>query len=263
MKTIRIGLIGDFNPQVTAHGAIPKALALAAQAVGAPVPDPARTEASATSRAGDRRSPVGAIEPVWLATGRIVPQDTRQFAGFAGLWCVPASPYASMEGALWAICFARENKLPFLGTCGGFQHALIEYARNALGLGDADHAETNPDGSSLIVTPLACSLVEQTGTVRLKAGSRIGRACGETITEGYHCRFGLNPAFQSQLEGGELEFTGWDEQGEVRAFELRSHPFFVATLFQPERSALTGAAHPLICAFLSAMEAPPPPTRHL
>ena len=54
MKTFRVGLIGDFNPQVTAHDAIPKALALAAQAVGAPVADPARTEESATSSAGDR-----------------------------------------------------------------------------------------------------------------------------------------------------------------------------------------------------------------
>ena len=253
MKTFRVGLIGDFNPHVTAHRAIPRALALAAKVVGAPVPAPARAEASASSPAGDRRSPVDAIEPVWLTTDNIVPHDPWQFAGFAGLWCVPGSPYVNMEGALWAIRFARENKLPFLGTCGGFQHALIEYARNALGLRDADHAETNPDGSSLIVTPLACSLIEQTGTVRLKAGSRIGRACGETITGSYHCRFGLNPALQSQIEDGDLEFTGWSEQGEVRAFELRPHPFFVATLFQPERSALTGVAHPLVCAFLGAM----------
>src|SRR5206468_9697656 len=100
--------IGDFNPNVTAHQAIPKALALAAEATGCPV------------------------EPVWLATDQVRVDDEQQFAGFDGLWCVPASPYASLEGALWAIRFARERGVPFLGTCGGFQHALLEYARNVV-----------------------------------------------------------------------------------------------------------------------------------
>ncbi|MSU57190.1 MAG: hypothetical protein EXS35_03235 [Pedosphaera sp.] len=229
MAAKRIGLIGDFNPDVIAHRAIPKALALAAADVGCEV------------------------EPVWFATDKIVLNDARQFADFAGLWCVPASPYASMAGALWAIRFARENKIPFLGTCGGFQHALIEYARNVVGICDADHAETNPDALNSIISPLACSLVEQTGAIRLKENSRIRNACRtEQIVEGYNCRFGLNPAFQSRLESGGLEFTGWDENGEVRAFELRGHPFFVATLFQPERAALRGENHPLIRAFVVA-----------
>ena len=67
MSPKQIGLVGDFNPDVTAHRAIPKALALAAQVVGFPV------------------------EPVWLATGQIRVNEERQFAGFAGLWCVPAN----------------------------------------------------------------------------------------------------------------------------------------------------------------------------
>jgi CTP synthase (UTP-ammonia lyase) len=159
-----------------------------------------------------------------------------------------------MTGALWAIQFARESKLPFLGTCGGFQHALIEYARNVVGIRDADHTETNPDARDAIITRLACSLVEQSGTIRLKEGSRIRNACGcERIVEGYHCRFGLNPSFQSQLESGGVEFTGWDEGGEVRVFELRGRPFFVATLFQPERAALRGDNHPLISAFIRSL----------
>jgi CTP synthase (UTP-ammonia lyase) len=130
---------------------------------------------------------------------------------------------------------------------------LIEYARNVLNIRDADHAETNPSGTNLIVSPLACSLVEQTGSIRLKAGSLIHKACGERVVEGYHCRFGLNRAFESRLADGKFEFSGWDENNEVRAFELHGHPFFVATLFQPERSALRGETHPLICDFLRAM----------
>ena len=231
MKQKRAGLIGDFKPDVTAHRAIPKALALAAQVVGCPV------------------------EPVWLPTDEIRVNEERQFAGFDGLWCVPASPYASLEGALWAIRFARERGVPFLGTCGGFQHTLIEYARNVVGIGAAAHAETSPEAALQVITPLACALVEATGNIRLREGSLVRAACGsEHIVEAYHCRYGLNPAFRDRLETGALQFTGWDGSGDARVLELREHPFFVATLFQPERSALRADSHPLICAFVRALD---------
>lgn len=61
------------------------------------------------------------------------------------------------QGALSTIRFAREQKLPFLGTCGGFQHALLEYARNALGIVDAAHAEIDPEGTQVLIAPLKCS----------------------------------------------------------------------------------------------------------
>jgi CTP synthase (UTP-ammonia lyase) len=230
MRTQRIGRVGDFNPNVLAHRAIPAALELAARVVAV------------------------SAEPVWLPTDKIKIGSATALTGFAGLWCVPGSPYASMEGALWAISFARENRIPFLGTCGGFQHALIEYARNVAGIADAEHAETNPKSPNAIISPLACSLVEQTGTIRLKENSLIRKACGTAeIIESYHCRFGLNPAFRQRLAARDLHFTGWDENGEARAFELSGHPFFVATLFQPERSALCEETHPLIAAFVRAM----------
>jgi CTP synthase (UTP-ammonia lyase) len=231
MKPKRVGLIGDCNPDVMAHRLIPKSLALAAQITGVEV------------------------EPVWLPTNEIKVNDAQPFAGFAGLWCVPASPYANMEGALWAIRFAREQGVPFLGTCGGFQHALIEFARNVVGIRDADHAETSPDAAIQVISLLSCSLVEQTGTIRLRENSLIHSACGgEKIVEAYHCRYGLNPEFRNRLEGGALQFTGWDENGDPRVLELRDHPFFVATLFQPERAALRGASHLLIRAFVRALE---------
>src|SRR5215472_517831 len=107
---IRIGLIGDFNPSVKAHIAIPQAVALAANALAC------------------------AAETSWLATPQLEHNATELLSAYDALWCVPASPYASMEGALSAIRFARERGIPFLGTCGGSQHAIIEYARNVLGL---------------------------------------------------------------------------------------------------------------------------------
>lgn len=228
----RIGLIGDHAPEVTAHRAIPAALALAGRAL--------RIE----------------VEPAWLGTDTI--EDGRALAAFDGLWCVPASPYRSALGALRAIRFARETGTPFLGTCGGFQHALLEYAQDVLGWSDAGHAEERPDGPRLVVAPLACSLVEVTDSIRLRAGSRIARAYGaEEAREGYHCRYGLNPAFREALLSGPLQVTAEDGAGDVRAVELRDHPFFVATLFQPERAALEGHVPPLVRAFLEAQEPRP------
>ena len=231
--TALIGLVGDYDATVTAHQAIPRALALAQSALGAP------------------------LEFRWLPTETI--ESDAMLAPFDALWCVPASPYRSMAGALRAIRFARERPIPFLGTCGGFQHAVVEYARNVLGWADAEHAETAPDAARPVIAPLACSLVEVTNKVQLRAGSRIAAAYGAAeATEGYHCRYGLNEAFRAALVSGALRVTAEDEAGDIRALELEGHPFFVATLFQPERAALAGRLPPLAAAFSRAAVA-----RHL
>jgi Glutamine amidotransferase class-I len=81
-----------------------------------------------------------------------------------------------MAGALLAIRYAREHRVPFLGTCGGFQHAVLEYARDVLGWADAEHAETAPGASRAVISPLACALVEALGTIRLVPGTRIAPA---------------------------------------------------------------------------------------
>jgi CTP synthase (UTP-ammonia lyase) len=236
-----IGLVGEHRDTVIAHRAIPRALELARAA----------TKTRVTWE--------------WIRTDEIDPDSNPPalkrsrvtLAGFAAIWAVPGSPYASMEGALAAIRFARETGRPFLGTCGGFQHALIEIARDVCGVRAADHAETNPGGSELVVTPLACSLVGKTGSITFAPGSRLHAIFGSRpATEGYQCSYGLNPAWRSRFEAAGLYFTGWDETGAVRAGELISHPFFIGTLFQPERSALRRAKHPLISAFVQAATKP-------
>ncbi len=226
---IRIALIGDYNPEVAAHVAIPRALKLAANGSARPV------------------------ERSWMATPLFAAKSDELLSHFDAIWCVPNSPYASMAGALSAIRFARESGRPFLGTCGGFQHAVIEYARNALDFHEADHAESNPETALPLMSRLACSLARATGAIRLMPDSRIARIYGRTeIAENYHCNFGLNPRFESMLNDGKLNITGRDENGEARAVELAGHPFFIATLFQPEQSAFTGVEHPLICSFVRA-----------
>ena len=84
-------------------------------------------------------------------------------------------------------------------------------------------------------------------------GSRIAAAYQALeAVEGYHCRFGLNPAFRAALAAGPLRVSAEDEAGEARAIELADHPFFVATLFQPERAALENQLPPLAAAFVAA-----------
>lgn len=188
----------------------------------------------------------------WVPTQEIT--SSARVAAYNGLWCVPASPYRNMDGALLAIAYARENRIPFLGTCGGFQHAVIDYARNVLGWQDADHAETAPDTQRAVIPPLECALVETTAAVRLLPGTRIAAAYGSTqTTEGYRCRYGLNGEFRVALLTGPLRASAEDERGDVRAVELDGHPFFVATLFQPERAALAEQAAPLVKAFVAAV----------
>ena len=223
-----IALVGDYSPDVIAHRAVPQALELARVAAGLEV------------------------SWHWFHTASIH-DEARDLADCAGIWVVPASPYASMSGALDAIRWARETGRPFLGTCGGFQHALIEFARNVAALVAADHAESNPHADALIVTPLRCSLVEKTGAIQFVSGSRLHNAYGsEQATERYHCNYGLNAEYRAIFENAGLRFTGFDEAGEVRAMELPAHPFFIGTLFQPERAALGGTVHPLIRAFIQA-----------
>ena len=97
------------------------------------------------------------------------------------------------------------------------------------------------------------SLVEQSGDIVLQPDGLLYRAYGTSrITEGYHCSYGLNPRYGSLLFGNGLRPTAHDLAGEVRAIELSSHPFFVATLFQLERRALRGEVPPVVEAFVNA-----------
>ncbi len=229
---LKIGLVGDYTPKVAAHRAIGQIF-----------------EAFNSER---NRSP---IAPVWLPTQTIASQADERLKGGAGIWCVPGSPYASLDGALAAIRFARENAIPFLGTCGGFQHAILEFSRSVLGVAEADHAEINPQSSCSVVVPLGRPLVEVQHKIRLVPGSHLREICAcDVLLEGYHCRFGVSPAWESRLQEGGLRISARDDQGGIHAVELEGHPFFIATLFQPERAVLRGEIHPLVRAFLQAVQ---------
>jgi len=226
----RVALVGDRNDAVVAHRAIPRALELAGAACGV------------------------SVQWDWHPTRTISPASVGGLAGYDGIWCVPASPYENESGALEAIRLARESGIPFLGTCGGCQHAILEYARNVLGIREAEHAESNPDAAVPLIAPLACALVEQTAPILLLPGTRILGIYGQDrIEEGYHCSFGLNPTLEHLLAGSDLKVGGRSPEGEARTLELDGHPFFLLTQFQPERRALTANVPPPVAAFVEAM----------
>jgi CTP synthase (UTP-ammonia lyase) len=125
-------------------------------------------------------------------------EELRALCSYRGIWCVPASPYANTEGAISAISVARTGGIAFLGTCAGFQHAMIEYFRNVIGTADAAHAELNPEAEHPLISKLSCSLVEVIGTIRLTSGSLSQRLYGtDRVEEGYHCSYGLKSGFRA------------------------------------------------------------------
>lgn len=226
----KIGIIGDYSIEVRAHAAIPVAVQRAALDLGG-----------------------AEVELRWLGTNGFAYASRAELEELAGLWAVPGSPYENMTGALRAIGFARETGRPFLGTCGGFQHALIEYARAALGMPEAEHAESTPGAAALLIDRLSCSLVGVRAEVRLAHGSALAAIYGSSSDiEEYQCSYGLSPRYRELFASSALRFTAFDTEGSVRGFELASHPFFIGTLFQPERSALAGRHHPLVTAFVRA-----------
>ncbi len=200
MKTpLRLALVGDYHPDIVAHQAIPLAIDDAAAVLEQPVKN--------MTGSPPRRSPPASAGGVRCHLGR-----SRQ-------------PVSSPEGAFTAIRYARENSIPFLGTCGGFQHAVIEYARNVLGWQDAGHAETDSEGR-MVIAPSAARWWRPLPSSSCGRDTLIARAYGRGgIEEGYHCRYGVSSAFAAELEQGDLRVTGWDEEGEIRAVRLVTHPF--------------------------------------
>jgi CTP synthase (UTP-ammonia lyase) len=130
---------------------------------------------------------------------------------------------------------------------------LVEYARNVLGAEGAEHAETSPEATDLVVTPLSCSLWGQEDPVVLVPGTRAASLYGvESAVEDYFCSYGLSPEYRPRMEESGLRVSGVDEEGEPRIVELDGHPFFVATLFCFQTRSRPEEPHPLVAGFVDA-----------
>jgi CTP synthase (UTP-ammonia lyase) len=205
-----------------------------------------------------------AIEAKWLSTPSLFePGAEKVLEHFDGIWAAPGSPYKSFDGMLKGIQFARERDWPFLGTCGGFQYAFIECARNVLGIKDADSAENTSGSKNIIIHPVACAVPSRkkgapklsglVPEIRLRPGSYLQAFYGkETVAEEFFCNFEINPEFEwATIEAG-FPVVARGPKGEIRAIESPTHRFFVATLFQPQLSSKPDQPHPLVAAFVQA-----------
>jgi len=225
-RTARVALVGDRSPHVRSHTRIPGLLDVLREQHGL------------------------ALDTYWIPTDEV---DGTDLARFDGIWLLPGSPYRSEAGALHAVRVAREHRVAFLGTCGGFQHLLLEFARDVCGLADATHAETEPDASHPLIVELSCSLVGHEGAVNLTPGTLAERIFGvERSIERYHCAYGLDQSYLPTLAAHGLRFTGYDDDSEVRVAELDGHPFMLGTLFQPELAGDGTRCHVVIRAFAEA-----------
>ena len=130
---------------------------------------------------------------------------------------------------------------------------LVEHARSLIGIRDASHAEYGEEGTP-VITLLACSLQDQTITVELTRGSRLARLYrNESATERTTCSYGLAPSVQHIANEHGMRVAAVDETGEVRAIERVDHPFFVATLFQPQLTSAPDAPHQVFAGLLAAL----------
>ena len=217
---------GSCRDQVDAHQAIPRALELASDALELEV------------------------EYEWIRTRQV---NIDKIAAADAIWCVPFSPYENPEAVIDAIRSARENDIPFLGTCAGYQHAALEFARNVLGYEEAASSEDEPDASMPLISAMICRLSAESGSINLQDGTRIAGIYSQIrISEEYNCGFGVNREYLPIFEGSDLRFSGFDDGGDPRVLEIPEHKFFIGTAFQPERSAFADRSHPVVMALLEA-----------
>ncbi|MGA8762083.1 MAG: hypothetical protein WB562_04255 [Candidatus Sulfotelmatobacter sp.] len=239
---VRIGILGDFNAEFRSHHATNDSLQHAARKLKIKV------------------------DSEWVPTPSLAGNGAEKTLElFDGLWASPGSPYKSSDGMLKGIEFARHRNWPFLATCGGFQYTLIEFARNVLGIADADSAENNSGSRNIVIYPVACAVPDRKGDapklsgavpeIRLRPGSYLQSFYGknkETVTEEFFCNFEVNPDYEwSTIEAG-FPVVARGPGGEIRAIESPTLLFFIATLFQPQLSSTEKKPHPLIVAFLQA-----------
>jgi CTP synthase (UTP-ammonia lyase) len=143
----------------------------------------------------------------WLSTEGINLSDLREYDG---LLIAPGSPYKDLGTAVATIQWARETKLPLLGTCGGFQHIILEFARNVLGIEDAAHAEYDPSGSRLFISKLACSLVGKALEVNLVPGSLAASLYrAESVIEQILLQFRHQPRLCRRIASARLKGIGF------------------------------------------------------
>ena len=188
---------------------------------------------------------------------------TEKLGNLDGLLVAPGFGLRGIEGKIIAVKYARENGLPFFGICLGMQMAVIEFARNVLGIKDAHSTEMNPDTSNPVIDLMEAQkkITAKGGTMRLGAypcavaeGTLASRIYGVAdISERHRHRWEFNNAYLGQYEAEGMVASGKNpESNLVEIVELVNHPFFIGVQYHPELKSTVEAPHPLFVHFIKA-----------
>ena len=184
-------------------------------------------------------------------------------AGCAGIIVPGGFGSRGIEGMISAVCWARENRVPYFGICLGMQMAVVEFARHVAGLANAHSSELAATAHPVIdLIPDQQGVTDKGGTMRLGAypchitahGTRAYQAYGtEDISERHRHRYEFNNSYRDVLTRRELVLSGLSPDGKlVEMVELPDHPWFVGVQFHPEFKSRPNRAHPLFRDFIAA-----------
>jgi CTP synthase len=210
------------------------------------------------------------ISPVfsWIDSDQIEKEGTDILKDKDGIIVPQGWGSRGTEGKITTVKYVRENNIPYLGLCFGMQMAVIEYARNVLGLKGANSVEVNPKTKYPVIhiMPNQAEYLKKKqygGTIRLgswpcvlKKGSKLSKIYdGKTlIHERHRHRYEFNNAFKERFEKNGMIFSGTSPDGKlIEAIELKDHKFFVGTQFHPEYISRPLTPHPIFVSFLSSM----------
>lgn len=184
-------------------------------------------------------------------------------AGYDAILVAPGFGLRGIAGKIEAVRYARENRIPFLGICLGMQCAVVEFARNVLGLQKATSREWDRATTTAVIDLMEAQkgITEMGGTMRLGAypcrltqDSSIAKAYGQlNIAERHRHRYEFNDAYGEQFEAHGMKLTGRNpETNLVEVVEVEDHPWFVGVQFHPEYKSTVITPHPLFVAFVKA-----------
>ncbi len=204
------------------------------------------------------------VELDWIHSEGISSRNVASKLGHLdGVLVAPGFGSRGIDGKIDAIQFVREQGIPFFGICLGMQCAVIEFARNVLGLPEAHSTEIKEYAADPVIDLMAEQkhIRNMGGTMRLGAypcqmaeGSRAAAAYGTTATEERHRhRYEFNNAYLERFEAAGMQATGLNpDTGLVEIVEIPSHPYFVASQFHPEYASTVLTPHPLFVSFVQA-----------
>jgi len=206
-----------------------------------------------------------ALDIDWIHSESLNDENIAEKLGdLDGILVAPGFGERGIEGKISAVKFARENKVPFLGICLGMQCAVIEFARNVIGLKDAHTTEIGENTSDPVIFLMEDqkTVTEKGGTMRLGAyecsineGTKAHKAYGKPlITERHRHRFEFNNKYLEKFASTGMNATGINPTGKmVEIVEVEDHPWFVGVQFHPEYSSTVLNPHPLFVNFLDAV----------